>query len=223
MVFAIPEGVFRQKFYHPFHFSPPQLSAIIIFLTVANLGFPTAPEPSPVSVVVQENDYTSQQPIIKAPAIKAPAIKPPGKRPLDPNAISPPALVRASAVVDGESKTALVTAPARPAGIYALSVEEATGTRTSLAPYSGQVAMVVNVASQCGFTEKNYRHLQPLYDKYRDRGFTILAFPCNQFGAQEPGSNEEIVKFAQEKYGVTFPIFSKVRDTRGILDFSPSL
>ncbi|EEY63015.1 glutathione peroxidase, putative [Phytophthora infestans T30-4] len=72
------------------------------------------------------------------------------------------------------------------------------------------VILVVNVASDCGYTDKNYRELQELYEKYHDEGFMVLGFPCNQFGGQEPGTAEDILKFAQEKYHVTFPLFNKV-------------
>ncbi|CEG49095.1 RxLR-like protein [Plasmopara halstedii] len=72
------------------------------------------------------------------------------------------------------------------------------------------VILVVNVASQCGYTDKNYRELQELYEKYHDEGFMVLGFPCNQFGGQEPGTADDILKFTQEKYHVTFPLFSKV-------------
>ena len=69
---------------------------------------------------------------------------------------------------------------------------------------------MVNVASECGYTDENYRELFSLQNEYHSSGFNVLAFPCNQFGAQEPGSNEEILKFAQTKYHVNFPMFSKV-------------
>ncbi|KAG6958255.1 hypothetical protein JG688_00010590 [Phytophthora aleatoria] len=72
------------------------------------------------------------------------------------------------------------------------------------------VILVVNVASECGYTNKNYRELQELYEKYHDEGFTVLGFPCNQFGGQEPGTAEDILKFTQENYHVTFPLFAKV-------------
>lgn len=72
------------------------------------------------------------------------------------------------------------------------------------------VILVVNVASECGYTDQNYRELQALYDKYKDQGFTVLAFPCNQFGGQEPGGSSDILQFVQDTYHVTFPVFSKV-------------
>lgn len=83
------------------------------------------------------------------------------------------------------------------------------GTEQALSLYQGQVVLIVNVASNCGFTPQ-YQGLQTLYEKYRDRGFTVLAFPCNQFGAQEPGSAEEIKTFCETRYHITFPVFEKV-------------
>jgi glutathione peroxidase len=82
------------------------------------------------------------------------------------------------------------------------------GTEASLEDYAGQAVLVVNVASKCGFT-KQYAGLEALYERYRDRGFTILGFPCNQFGGQEPGSSEEIAEFCSMTFGVTFPMFDK--------------
>lgn len=75
--------------------------------------------------------------------------------------------------------------------------------------YGGKVLLLVNVASKCGLTPQ-YKQLQSLYDKYRDRGFVILGFPCNQFGRQEPGTEAEIQQFCSENYGVTFDMFSKI-------------
>jgi glutathione peroxidase len=84
------------------------------------------------------------------------------------------------------------------------------GTSASLADYSGQVLLVVNVASKCGFTPQ-YAALQRLHETYADRGFTVLGFPCNQFLFQEPGSSEDIAQFCSTAYGVTFPIFEKIK------------
>ncbi|MEZ5975478.1 MAG: glutathione peroxidase [Planctomycetota bacterium] len=83
------------------------------------------------------------------------------------------------------------------------------GSERSLADYSGKVALVVNVASKCGLTPQ-YKGLQDLYTKYKDRGFTVLGFPCNQFKEQEPGTDAEIQQFCTLNYGVDFPMFSKV-------------
>ncbi|GIV84989.1 MAG: glutathione peroxidase [Candidatus Roseilinea sp.] len=82
------------------------------------------------------------------------------------------------------------------------------GTR-SLRDFAGDVLLIVNVASQCGYTPQ-YAGLEALYEKYRDRGFTVLAFPCNQFGGQEPGTIEEILDFCSTRYSVSFPVFNKI-------------
>ena len=83
------------------------------------------------------------------------------------------------------------------------------GKEAPLSQYSNQVCLIVNVASRCGFTPQ-YSGLELLYKKFKDRGFTILAFPCNQFGAQEPGSEAEIKGFCEMNYQITFPLFSKI-------------
>jgi len=79
----------------------------------------------------------------------------------------------------------------------------------NISDYIGKVLLVVNVASECGFTSQ-YRELQSLYQEFHDKGFEILAFPCNQFGAQEPGTAEQIQAFCTVNYGVTFPVFKKI-------------
>eukprot|EP00286_Rhodomonas_abbreviata_P026226 CAMPEP_0181300584 /NCGR_PEP_ID=MMETSP1101-20121128/6966_1 /TAXON_ID=46948 /ORGANISM="Rhodomonas abbreviata, Strain Caron Lab Isolate" /LENGTH=251 /DNA_ID=CAMNT_0023405827 /DNA_START=312 /DNA_END=1067 /DNA_ORIENTATION=+ len=84
------------------------------------------------------------------------------------------------------------------------------GQEVNFGEFKGMVSLVVNVASQCGYTDTNYKELQEMYSKYESQGFVVLAFPCNQFGAQEPGTPQEIEKFAREKYHVTFPLFEKV-------------
>ena len=83
------------------------------------------------------------------------------------------------------------------------------GREADLSEYEGEVVLVVNTASQCGLTGQ-YAGLQELYDTYRDRGFTVLGFPCNQFGEQEPGDETEIASFCERNYGVSFPMFAKV-------------
>ena len=90
-----------------------------------------------------------------------------------------------------------------------LALTRLDGSDASLDDYAGQAVLVVNVASKCGFT-RQYAGLEALYERYRDRGFTILGFPCNQFGGQEPGSAEEIAEFCSLTYGVSFPMFDKV-------------
>ncbi|KAI3691785.1 hypothetical protein L6452_31587 [Arctium lappa] len=90
------------------------------------------------------------------------------------------------------------------------TVKDAKGNDVDLSVYQGKVVLIVNVASKCGLTNDNYAELNQIYLKYKDQGFEILAFPCNQFGAQEPGSNEEIVDFVCTKFKSEFPIFDKI-------------
>lgn len=93
--------------------------------------------------------------------------------------------------------------------IYDFSVKDIHGNDVSLANYKGKVLLIVNVASKCGLTPQ-YEGLEALYRKYKDQGFEILAFPCNQFLGQEPGDNETIEKFCTLKYDVTFTLFDKI-------------
>ena len=88
-------------------------------------------------------------------------------------------------------------------------VQNLDGAEVDLADYRGKVVLIVNVASQCGFT-KQYKPLQKVYDRYGDEGLVILGFPCNQFGGQEPGSPAEIAAFCDKNYGVEFPLMGKV-------------
>lgn len=90
-----------------------------------------------------------------------------------------------------------------------LQVKAADGSEIDLSAYSGQVLLIVNTASKCGFTPQ-YEGLEALHRKYQDRGFAVLAFPCNQFGGQEPGDAAEIANFCKLSYDVTFPVFGKV-------------
>lgn len=92
---------------------------------------------------------------------------------------------------------------------YDLTAKTIDGSTKPLADYRDQVVLVVNVASQCGFTGQ-YRGLEALYRRYHDQGFTILGFPCDQFGHQEPGSEAEIASFCSRTYDVSFPLFAKV-------------
>ncbi|KMS97897.1 hypothetical protein BVRB_5g123260 [Beta vulgaris subsp. vulgaris] len=94
--------------------------------------------------------------------------------------------------------------------VYDFVVKDARGNDVDLSTYKGKVLLIVNVASQCGLTNSNYPELTALYGKYKDKGFEVLAFPCNQFGNQEPGSNEEIVEFACTRFKAEYPIFNKV-------------
>jgi glutathione peroxidase len=93
--------------------------------------------------------------------------------------------------------------------IYDIPFKAADGSETSLKPFQGKPVLIVNVASKCGFTPQ-YDGLEKLYQKYKDRGLTVVGFPCNQFGAQEPGSDSEIQSFCKMNYGVTFPVFAKI-------------
>jgi glutathione peroxidase len=93
--------------------------------------------------------------------------------------------------------------------IHEFQVKKADGGEMSLSEYKGKVLLVVNTASACGFTPQ-YEGLQKLKTNFGDRGFEVLGFPCNQFGAQEPGSDSEIQGFCSRNYGVTFPVFSKI-------------
>ena len=93
--------------------------------------------------------------------------------------------------------------------IYDFKVKDIKGNDVSLADYKGKVLLIVNVASKCGLTPQ-YEGLEALYQKYKDQGLEILAFPCNQFLEQEPGTNEEILSFCSVNYNVTFPLFDKI-------------
>ena len=94
--------------------------------------------------------------------------------------------------------------------ISGILVKTIDGIEKPLSDFNGKVLLIVNVASKCGYT-KQYEGLQKLYLKYKDKGFEILAFPCNDFGSQEPGSNEEIKQFCSTNYNVTFPLFDKIK------------
>ena len=93
--------------------------------------------------------------------------------------------------------------------IYDFTVKDINGNDVNLSDYKGKVILAVNVASKCGFTPQ-YEGLEKIYKKYSDKGFVVLAFPCNQFGSQEPGTNEEIKEFCSTNFGVTFPLFDKI-------------
>lgn len=93
--------------------------------------------------------------------------------------------------------------------IHSFTVKDVRSNEKKLSDYQGKLLLIVNTASQCGNTPQ-YAGLQVLYNSFRERGLEILAFPCDQFGHQEPGSDEEIQQFCQLNYGVTFPVFSKI-------------
>lgn len=102
----------------------------------------------------------------------------------------------------GEEKTLVKS-------IYDFNMTDIDGKEVGLGTYTGKVLLIVNVASKCGFTPQ-YEGLQKLYETYKDKGFVILGFPANEFGGQEPGTDEEIKQFCTERYHVTFPMFSKI-------------
>jgi glutathione peroxidase len=95
------------------------------------------------------------------------------------------------------------------ATVFDFAVDVPGGSKRPLADYAGKVLLIVNVASKCGFTPQ-YEGLEAIYRKYRDRGFEVLGFPCNQFGQQEPGDAAEIANFCSLTYDVTFPVFAKI-------------
>lgn len=92
---------------------------------------------------------------------------------------------------------------------YSLSVKDANGNKVSLSDYKGKVLLIVNTATHCGFTPQ-YNELQNLYHKFKDQGFEILDFPCNQFAHQAPGTNDEISSFCTTRYGISFRQFDKI-------------
>ena len=96
-----------------------------------------------------------------------------------------------------------------PMSVHDFKVKTIEGKETSLADYKGKALLIVNTASECGYTPQ-YAGLEALYEKYKARGFTVLGFPSNDFGAQEPGTNAEIKKFCELRYKTTFPLFSKI-------------
>ncbi len=103
----------------------------------------------------------------------------------------------------------LQTLAAAAASLYDIKLKDIDGKDTTLAAYKGKTVLIVNVASKCGYT-KQYTGLEATYQKYKDQGFVVLGFPCNQFGGQEPGTNEEIKQFCSSKFNVTFPLYDKI-------------
>jgi glutathione peroxidase len=99
--------------------------------------------------------------------------------------------------------------PSKKTSVLDFHVKDIEGKDVDLASYKGKVLLIVNTASQCGLTPQ-YKDLEGLYEKYKAQGFEILAFPANEFGKQEPGTNEEIKEFCSTKYNVSFPLFSKI-------------
>ena len=93
--------------------------------------------------------------------------------------------------------------------LYDITADNLAGAPVNLGQYQGQVLLIVNTASKCGFTPQ-YKGLEAVYQQFKDKGVTVLGFPCNQFGAQEPGQADEIGAFCEKNYGVTFPLFAKI-------------
>jgi glutathione peroxidase len=115
-----------------------------------------------------------------------------------------PALILSSC-----NKATIAQNPVKVPNMSDIALKTIDGKDTTLAAYKGKALLIVNTASRCGYTPQ-YKGLQELYDKYRDKGFEVLGFPCNDFGAQEPGTEGEIKSFCELKYKTTFPMFSKV-------------
>jgi glutathione peroxidase len=97
----------------------------------------------------------------------------------------------------------------QPTSVLGFKMKDIDGAEVPLSRYQGKVLLIVNTASQCGLTPQ-YKGLEALYEKYKGQGLEVLAFPANEFGAQEPGTNEQIKEFCTTKYNVTFPVFSKI-------------
>ncbi len=94
-------------------------------------------------------------------------------------------------------------------GLYDIPIKHIQGKNTTLGEFAGKTALIVNVASKCGLTPQ-YEGLEKLHEEYADRGFTVIGFPCNQFGGQEPGTNEEIAEFCSLTFNVSFPLMDKI-------------
>jgi len=112
-------------------------------------------------------------------------------------------------VIKPPTSSPAVAKNGKPAGPLDFTVKDIHGKDVKLSEYKGKVVMIVNVASKCGFTPQ-YTALEAVYTKYADKGFVILGFPANDFGHQEPGTNEEIETFCKSKFSVTFPMMSKI-------------
>lgn len=123
------------------------------------------------------------------------------------DSVLPMLLMKSSLLVSVVMAASVFAAGA--ASLYDIPLKDIDGGSATLAPYKGKVLLIVNVASKCGLTPQ-YSSLEKLYQKYKDKGLVVLGFPCNQFGNQEPGSNEEIKEFCSSKYQVTFPMFDKL-------------
>jgi len=118
-------------------------------------------------------------------------------------------LVLAAAIILGAAMSVGVAREKPHTSVLSFTMKDIDGKDVPLSKYKGKVLLIVNVASECGFTPQ-YKDLEALYEKYKDQGFVILGFPANNFGAQEPGTDPEIKEFCTSKYGVTFDMFSKI-------------
>lgn len=112
-------------------------------------------------------------------------------------------------IISGLAGIAVAGTVAAAGSVYDFTLDTIDGTPQPLSAYQGQVLLIVNVASRCGFT-KQYAGLQALYEKYKEQGFLVLGFPANNFKGQEPGTNEEIQEFCKVRFGVEFPLFGKI-------------
>ncbi|MGE5315718.1 MAG: glutathione peroxidase [Acidobacteriota bacterium] len=119
------------------------------------------------------------------------------------------AILTVLAIITAQSELPATTTGNKETGVYSFTMKTIDGKEKPLSEYRGKVALIVNVASFCGYT-KQYAELEQLYQRYKNRGFVILGFPANNFGSQEPGSDSEIKSFCTTKYGVTFDMFSKI-------------
>jgi glutathione peroxidase len=115
----------------------------------------------------------------------------------------------ATFLLTGIVAACVAAADDKPGSALGYKMNSITGSEVDLSQYKGKVLLIVNVASKCGLTPQ-YEELEALHQKYKDRGFAVLGFPCNQFGKQEPGSDAEIAEFCAETYKVKFPMFSKI-------------
>lgn len=139
-------------------------------------------------------------------------------RPADASAASAPAQPKSAASTTPPAASTTTPTP-QPAvntanNVYALRTETLDGKPADLASYAGKVTLIVNVASECGYTPQ-YAGLQKLHAEFEGRGFAVLGFPSNEFGGQEPGGPEQIAQFCSSKYGVQFPMFSKIETKAG--------
>jgi glutathione peroxidase len=117
------------------------------------------------------------------------------------------AAIKPAVVVRGRTNMKVVAFRAN--SLYDFTVKDINGQDVKLEQFKGKVSLIVNVASECQTTPQ-YKDLQHLYDNYKEKGFTVLGFPCNQFGNEEPGTNEQIKDFVKTKFNVDFPMFSKI-------------